>query len=63
MNASPAMKTAARYVSYLALALTVVPPALFAAGSLGDGAMKAAMLVGAVLWFVTAPQWMHGAGD
>jgi hypothetical protein len=47
-------------LSFLALALTIVPPVLFVAGSLGEGPMKLTMLVGAVLWFLTAPRWLHG---
>jgi hypothetical protein len=43
------MNTVARYVSLLALALTVVPAALFALNLLGDGPMKIAMMVGTVL--------------
>lgn len=56
------MKTA-RLLALLALALTLVPPALFAAGRLGDAAMKLAMLVGAVLWFAAAPRWLRGGND
>lgn len=47
-------------LSSLALALTIVPPILFAAGSLGDGPMKFAMVAGVVLWFLTAPRWLRG---
>lgn len=53
------MKTA-RIFALLALLLTVVPPALFAAGLLADGPMKLAMLIGAVLWFAAAPRWLRG---
>lgn len=47
-------------LSFLALALTIVPPILFAAGMLGEGSMKLTMLFGVVLWFATAPRWLHG---
>jgi hypothetical protein len=47
-------------LSVLALALTIVPPVLFATGQLGENSMKLTMLVGAVLWFATAPRWLHG---
>lgn len=53
----------ARPLALLALALTVVPPALFAAGRLGESVMKLTMLVGAVLWFATAPKWLRGGND
>ena len=52
------MNTVARFVSWLALALTVVPAALFALSLVGDGAMKIAMMVGTVLWFGAAPYWL-----
>jgi hypothetical protein len=55
--------TLARYLALLALALTVVPAALFALKLLGDGPMKAAMVVGTVLWFVAAPRWLKGGND
>lgn len=54
------MNLVARVVGILALGLTVVPAALFAAGKLGDAPMKTAMLAGAVLWFVAAPRWLKG---
>lgn len=47
-------------LSMLALALTVVPAILFAAGMLGDAPMKLSMVVGTILWFATAPKWLHG---
>ena len=49
-----------KLISYLALILTVIPAVLFAAGMLGDAPMKLTMLVGTVLWFATAPRWLHG---
>ena len=57
------MNTVARYFSWLALALTVVPAALFALHLLGDGPMKLAMVVGAVMWFGAAPYWLKGGGE
>jgi hypothetical protein len=57
------MNTVARFVSWLALALTVVPAALFALSLVGDGAMKIAMMVGTVLWFGAAPYWLKGGGE
>lgn len=62
------MKMAATSVGLLALAGTIVPPAVFmlqsiAAGpggapALGLDTVKAIMLVSAVAWFVAAPFWM-----
>jgi hypothetical protein len=57
------MKTLAPIAALLALALTVVPPALFALGKLADAPMKGAMLAGVVLWFVAAPFWLKGGTD
>lgn len=57
------MNSVARYASWLALALTVVPAALFALNVLGDGPMKIAMVVGTVLWFGAAPYWLKGGGE
>ena len=57
------MNILARYLSLLALALTVVPAALFALGVLGDAPMKLAMLAGTVLWFAASPYWLKGGGE
>ena len=57
------MNALARYLSLLALALTVMPAALFALGLLGDAPMKLAMVVGAVLWFAASPYWLKGGGE
>ena len=51
-------KTITKLVGALALALTLVPPILNATDKLGDAAMKGAMLVGCILWFVSAPMFM-----
>ncbi len=57
------MNTLARYLSLLALALTVGPAALFALGVLGDAPMKLAMLAGTVLWFAASPYWLKGGSE
>jgi len=56
------MKTA-RLLSLLALLLTIAPAILYAVGALGDAAMKMALLVGTVLWFVAAPRWLRGGTE
>lgn len=53
----------ARALALLALALTLLPAILYAAGRLGDAPMKWLMLAGAVLWFASAPKWLHGGAD
>lgn len=49
------MKTPALLASLAALALTIVPPVLRLAGSMEEGPMKAAMVAGALLWFLAWP--------
>jgi len=53
----------ARLLALLALLLTVGPAALFALGLIAEATMKFTLLVGAVLWFVTAPRWLRGAAE
>ncbi len=62
------MKAAATTVGLLALAGTIVPPAVFMLQSLagGPGSMpalsldtvKAVMLLSTIAWFLAAPFWM-----
>ena len=52
------MKTVLKVLSGLGLALTVGPAFLVAAGALTWEAHARWMLVGTVVWFVTAPFWM-----
>jgi hypothetical protein len=53
------MKPIAIIVGAAALLGTIVPPLLFLTGSLGQDAMKLAMLASCLVWFVTAPMWMR----
>ncbi|HVU23119.1 MAG TPA: hypothetical protein VHE13_03270 [Opitutus sp.] len=53
----------ARLLALLALALTVGPAILYAAGALSDSAMKLTLLVGTILWFASAPRWLRGGTD
>ncbi|MBP8303622.1 MAG: hypothetical protein KBE04_05795 [Phycisphaerae bacterium] len=57
------MKTLAMILGIVALALTVVPPILFANQSMTEPTMKRLMLDGCVLWFVTAPAFMKGGAQ
>jgi hypothetical protein len=52
------MKTALRLVSYLGLALSVVPGFFVMAGSLSMPAYYKIINVGMVLWFATAVFWI-----
>ena len=52
------MKTIALPIGLLALAGTIVPPAMFALHSIGEGPMKGIMLVSCLAWLISAPMWM-----
>jgi len=54
------MTQIAKVLGLLSLAGTIVPPLLYLAQAMSEGAMKAIMLVSAILWFSTAPFWMKG---
>ena len=56
------MQTSVKILGGIALALTIVPPLLFLAGSMALATMQTVMLVGCVLWFATAPFFMK-AGE
>jgi hypothetical protein len=53
------MKAVLKIVSFAGLALTVVPGFLVLSGDLTWSSHAALMGVGTILWFVTAPFWMH----
>jgi hypothetical protein len=48
----------ARFVSFVALVGTIVPPLLFFAGRMNLDATKGWMLAATVVWFVATPLWM-----
>jgi len=52
------MKSAARVVSFLALAATIAPPVMFAIDRLTLDQTKIGMLAATIVWFATAPLWM-----
>ena len=52
------MNQAAKWVSLLALLLTLVPSLLFFGGFIGHASVKTLCLVGTVVWFIAAPMWM-----
>lgn len=56
------MNAVAKILAPLALVATILPAVLFLFNALGEGPMKATMLIAAVVWFATAPFWMKG-GD
>ena len=58
------MKRILQIISYLALALTLLPAVLFFADKLELSQAKLWMLAAALGWFATAPFWMeHKATD
>jgi hypothetical protein len=52
------MKKLLKIVSYIGLALTVVPACLVATGNIELDTNKTLMIIGMVLWFAAAPFWM-----
>lgn len=45
-------------VSFLGLALVIVPPLAYLFDTIDKGAMTSLMLLGTIVWFVSAPLWM-----
>jgi len=54
------MNAIAKILAPLALVATILPPLLFLFKTLGEGPMKATMLVATIVWFATAPFWLKG---
>jgi hypothetical protein len=54
------MKKILKIISYLGLALTVVPALLVFGGTIELKSHYLLMAIGMVMWFSTAPFWMHG---
>ncbi len=52
------MKKLLPALSGVGLALVIVPACLYLTGSIIKSQMQSLMLVGTILWFVTAPLWM-----
>jgi hypothetical protein len=52
------MKTLAKIASFVALAVTMVPCALYFFGTIEHEAVKWISLVGTAMWFVVTPFWM-----
>ncbi len=52
------MKKFIPLISWLALAAVIIPPLLYLGGSMDKPAMKNWMLLGTIVWFLTAPIWM-----
>ena len=57
------MNALAKVLAPLALLATVLPPVLFLLKVMGEGPMKATLLVATVVWFAFAPLWMKGGSQ
>ena len=57
------MNALAKILAPLALVATILPAVLFLYQVIGEGPMKATMLVATVVWFVFAPHWMKGGSE
>ena len=55
------MKKLLPAISFAGLALVIVPACLYLAGFTDKPLMKTLMLIGTVLWFVSAPLWIGKA--
>lgn len=52
------MRIVLTIVSWLGLALVIVPSMAYLAGSIDKSGMTALMLAGTIVWFGSAPFWM-----
>lgn len=52
------MQSAMKFISYVALAATIVPVLLVYVGLMNSETMKWAALLGTIGWFVATPSWM-----
>ena len=53
------MKTTLKLISLIGLVLTLSPSILVFSGSISIDMNKWLMILGAILWFVSAPFWMN----
>ncbi|MBC8327573.1 MAG: hypothetical protein ISR76_08725 [Planctomycetes bacterium] len=53
------MRRALQGLSWLALLGTIAPAVLYLSGGLELAALKTAMLLATLLWFLTVPFWME----
>ena len=52
------METLLKFISAIGLALTVVPAFLVFAGVIGWTTHATLMVIGMIVWFISAPFWM-----
>lgn len=52
------MKYLLQIISLAGILLTIVPPVLFFAGTMSNSIKNLWMLIGTIVWFVTATFWL-----
>ncbi|MGD9021518.1 MAG: hypothetical protein PVF46_06935 [Lysobacterales bacterium] len=52
------MKKLVPIISFLGLALVILPACLYLAGAMDKPQIKILMLIGTALWFISAPLWI-----
>ena len=53
------MKLLVKFISYVGLGLTLIPSLLVFTGNISLDSGKMLMLIGTVVWFLSAPIWMN----
>ena len=57
------MKLLVKFISYIGLVLTLIPSLLVLTGYISLDSCKMLMLIGTIVWFVSAPSWMNKAEE
>ncbi len=53
------MNSIIKLISYFGLALTIIPSILVFAGFTTLETSKIFMIIGTIIWFISAPSWMN----
>jgi len=53
------MMTILKILSFIGLGMTLIPSFLVFQGYIEPSLSKTLMLVGTIIWFATAPQWLN----
>jgi hypothetical protein len=53
------MKLLVKFVSYISLALTIIPSFLVFTGNITLDSSKMLTFAGTIIWFLSAPIWMN----
>lgn len=53
------MRSLLKILSYIGLGLTLIPSVLVFSGNISIDVSKTLMLLGTVIWFLSAPSWMN----